>query len=434
MTPDQWQRIQELFHAALERDPSQRAQVLAEACAGDAVLHQEVASLLAAHEQAGSFIEAPAFAGTEAWLVDAPAQAVVGRQIGPYQVVRQLGAGGMGAVYLAVRADDHYHKQVAIKLVKPGVPSSDLLRRFRTERQILASLDHPNIAKLLDGGTTADGLPYLVMDYVEGLPLDVYCDRQALSIPARLTLFRTVCAAVHYAHQHLVVHRDLKPSNILVTADGVPKLLDFGVAKLLHPALATQTSVTMVPGQQGMTLAYASPEQIRGEPITTASDVYSLGVVLYELLTGYQPYRFPSPLPHAMARVICEEEPQKPSTAMRRSAAGPGANGGHPRPPAGGRQPREGPPAQRYRRLTGDLDTIVLMALRKAPSQRYASVEHLSEDLRRHLEGLPVMARPQTLGYRSAKLIRRHKAGVLAAALLGVTLVGGIVGTTWALT
>jgi serine/threonine protein kinase len=284
------------------------------------------------------------------------------------------------------------------------------LRRFRTERQILASLDHPNIAKLLDGGTTADGLPYLVMDYVEGLPLDVYCDRQALSIPARLTLFRLVCGAVHYAHQHLVVHRDLKPSNILVTADGVPKLLDFGVAKLLHPALVTQTSLTMVPGQQGMTLAYASPEQLRGEPITTASDVYALGVVLYELLTGHQPYRFTSHLPHDMARIICEEESQKPSTAVRQTEAQPGTNGGSHRPPAGGWQPHAGQLTP-LRRLAGDLDTIILMALRKAPSQRYASVEQLSEDLRRHLEGLPVMARPQTLGYRSAKFIRPTQGG-----------------------
>ena len=333
MTPEQWQQVKVLFHAALEHDPRQRAQFLADACAGDVLLQHEVESLLAAHEHAGSFIETPALMGKEAWLADTPAQAIVGRQIGPYQVVRQLGAGGMGVVYLAVRADDHYHKQVAIKLVTPGLPSSDLLRRFRTERQILASLDHPNIAKLLDGGTTADGLPYLVMDYVEGLPLDVYCDRHALSIPARLTLFRLVCAAVHYAHQHLVVHRDLKPSNILVTADGVPKLLDFGVAKLLHPALVTQTSLTMVPGQQGMTLAYASPEQLRGEPITTASDVYALGVVLYELLTGHQPYRFTSHLPHDMARIICEEEPQKPSTAMRQTDAEPGTNGGPRRTP-----------------------------------------------------------------------------------------------------
>ena len=313
----------------------------------------------------------------------------------------------MGVVYLAVRADDHYQKRVAIKLVQHGLYTGAILHRFRTERQILASLDHPNIARLLDGGTTTDGRPYLVMEYVEGLPIDVYCDRHKLSISERLRLFRTVCAAVHYAHQNLVIHRDLKPSNILVSTDGVPKLLDFGIAKLLNPELSAPSLVFTESGLQLLTPEYASPEQVRGEPLTTASDVYALGVLLYELLTGHQPYRLTSRRRQDLERVICEVDPLKPSTAISRSDADTETDGTGQRTPATVSQTREGQPEKLRRRLTGDLDNIVLMALRKEPQRRYGSAEHLAEDLRRHLEGLPVMARPQTFGYRSAKFIRR---------------------------
>jgi serine/threonine protein kinase/tetratricopeptide (TPR) repeat protein len=429
MTPERWQRIQDLFHAALQHEPSQRPAFLADACAGDVSLQREVESLLAAHEEAASFLEAPAFAGPATWLADGQAEAAVGRQLGPYRLGRAIGRGGMGAVYLGERADGQYQKQVAIKLVRDGFGGEALRRRFHLERQILAALDHPNIAKLLDGGTTADGLPYLVMDYVEGLPIDAYCDAHRLSIAERLTLFRAVCAAVQYAHRNLVVHRDLKPSNILVTAEGVPKLLDFGIAKLLQPELPSPSASLTLLGLQALTPEYASPEQVRGEPITTASDVYSLGVVLYELLTGHRPYRLKSRLPHEMARVICEEEPQRPSIAVGRVEEVAGADGTHRITPESVSQTREGSPERLRRRLAGDLDNIVLMALRKEPHQRYASVEQLAEDLRRHLEGLPVLARPQTLGYRGGKFMARHKTGVMAAALIGLTLVGGILAT-----
>jgi serine/threonine protein kinase/tetratricopeptide (TPR) repeat protein len=416
MTPEQWQQVKGLFHAALERAPSQRAQFLAEVCAGDVGLHQEVASLLAAHEDAGSFIEAPAVAEATAWLADVSDDPLLGRRLGPYQILQALGHGGMGTVYLARRADDQYQKQVAIKLVKRGLGTEFLIRRFRTERQILASLDHPNIAKLLDGGTTEDGLPYLVMDYIEGCPIDAYCDRHRLPLRERLTLFCTVCAAVQYAHHHLIVHRDLKPSNILVTAEGVPKLLDFGIAKLLNPEQWAQTHATMATGPPAMTLAYASPEQIRGEPITTASDVYSLGVVLYELLTGQHPYGFPSHVPHDLARIICEEDPQKPSTALRRLGEV-STSRGTPQSTLAESQPCDWHPEKLRRRLAGDLDNIVLMALHKAPQRRYAAVEQLAEDIRRHLAGRPVLARPHTLRYRSAKFLQR--------------CIGGVVGIPW---
>jgi serine/threonine protein kinase len=273
MTPERWQQVKELLESALEREPSQRAAFLEEACAGDAELRKEVESLLSFHEQAESFIETPAVKITPELFTDQATELMVGRHIGPYKILREIGHGGMGAVYLAVRDDDQYQKRVAIKLVKRGMDTDDIVRRFRNERQILASLDHPNIAKLLDGGTTDDGLPYFVMEHIEGAPIDKYCDTHKLSTVERLALFRTVCAAVHYAHQNLIVHRDLKPSNILVTADGTPKLLDFGIAKLLNPELSARTIDPTRTELRLMTPEYASPEQIRGEPITTASDV-----------------------------------------------------------------------------------------------------------------------------------------------------------------
>lgn len=292
MTPEKWQEIKNIFQSAIEREPDQRASFVAEACASNTELRDEVERLIALHDEAGDFIEDTERARD--LLKEIGGELLIGRLIGPYKIVRELGQGGMGAVYLAVRADDQYHKRVAIKLDKRGLDSESILRRFRNERQILASLDHPNIAKLLDGGTTEDELPYFVMDYIEGLPIDLYCDRHKLSTAERLKLFRTVCSAVHHAHQSLVVHRDLKPGNILITADGTPKLLDFGIAKLMNPELTAATIEHTLTVFGPMTPRYASPEQVRGEPITTASDIYTLGVVLYELLTGHVPYRFTS--------------------------------------------------------------------------------------------------------------------------------------------
>jgi serine/threonine protein kinase/tetratricopeptide (TPR) repeat protein len=354
---------------------------------------------------------------------------------GPYRLIRELGHGGMGTVYLAVRDDDAFQKRVAIKVLKRGMDTEAIVRRFRHERQILASLEHPHIASLLDGGTTRDGRPYFAMEYVEGQPITDYCDARQLDTTARLDLFRKVCAAIQYAHQNLIIHRDIKPANVLVMDDGTPKLLDFGIAKLLNPELGGHTLAPTVAGLHLMTPEYASPEQVRGETVTTATDVYSLGVLLYELLTGRRPYRITSRAPADVARVISESTPARPSTAVtevdeeaaqrpQSSRSGPGKAVTGDRPPAGdGHRLR--------RRLAGDLDNIVLKALSKEPSRRYASVDQFSEDLRRHLAGLPVIARKDTLGYRTAKFVGRHRAAVVAGILTFLALVAGTIGTAW---
>ena len=348
-------------------------------------------------------------------------------------MLREIGHGGMGQVYLAVRADDEYKKRVALKIVKRGMGTQNIVRRFRNERQILAGLDHPNIAKLLDGGTTEDGLPYFVMEYVEGKPITDYCDDRKLSTVERLKLFRQVCAAIQYAHQNLVVHRDIKPSNILVTDEGIPKLVDFGIAKLLNPDLSGLTLNPTATAMRLMTPEYASPEQVRGENITTASDVYSLGVVLYELLTGHRPYRVKNRLPHEILRIVCEGEPEKPSTAVSRVEEVSTRDGSHTitLTPEVVSRTREGEPEKLRRKLRGDLDNIVMMAMRKEPQRRYTTVNQLSEEVRRHLEGMPVVARKDTWAYRAEKFVKRNKVIIAAAVLIAATLLGGIVATAW---
>jgi len=380
---------------ALELDPGHRRSFLDSVCANDAELRAEIEQLLDQQIDTGPDV-------IEQCVSDAAARRRLdevatkeGTRIGPYRILRELGRGGMGAVYLAERDDEHYHQQVAIKLIKPGLGGDAIRKRFRNEMQILADLSHPNIARLLDGGETVDGVPYLVMEYVEGRRIDLYCDEKQLSIEDRLKLFSTVCAAVQYAHQHLVIHRDIKPGNILVSEEGLPKLVDFGIAKLLDHDRMDVTATAM----PFMTPDYASPEQVRGTAVSTATDVYSLGVVLYELLTGRRPYRLKSGVAHEVAKAICDDEPQRPSTA--------------------------------HRPLHADLDNIVLMAMRKEPERRYATAEQFAEDIRRHLSRLPVRARPATVGYRAGKFIRRHKFGVAAAAVITLTLLIGIVATIW---
>ena len=426
MTPERWAQVKEVLYAVIDLEPEDRSGYLDRVCANEPSLREEVESFILSHAQVDSdFLKTvnPDGAGSDG--IEAR-RSLVGRLIGPYRIVEEIGAGGMGEVYRAIRADDQYQKQVAIKVVRRGFDTDSGLRRFRAERQILASLDHPNIARLLDSGSTEDGLPYVVMELVEGQAIDEYCDRHNLSLVERLQLFRLVCAAVHYAHQHLVVHRDLKPGNILVTAEGVPKLLDFGIAKLLAPEVFSQPLDRTATLMRVMTPEFASPEQVRGESITTASDVYSLGVVLYRLLTGCSPYRIKSDAPHEIAREICEEEPQKPSTAItsaQEQVTGDEVSGWTPPSvPA-----REQEARRQRRRLAGDLDNIVLTALRKEPQRRYSSVAQFSEDIRRHLEHLPVVARKDTLGYGTSKFIARHKAGVAAAALVVMLLTAGVV-------
>ncbi len=405
--PERWKKIQEAFQVVVDLPPTERSSRLDQICAGDAELRREVEELIDADERASGFLEAGSAAGESP-----PAE-----RVGPYRVLHKLGEGGMSEVYAAVREDDAYDKRVAVKFFRAGLARPDLVQRFRVERQILASLDHPQIAKLLDGGSTADGAPYLVMDYVEGLPIDEYCDRQRLPVTTRLELFQKVCGAVQYAHANLVVHRDLKPSNILVRGDGQPKLLDFGIAKLLNPDLFTFRLEPTRIDAYVMTPEYASPEQARGEPVTTAADVYSLGVLLYKLLTGSLPYDVRDRALPEIVRVVCEEEPARPSALVRSGDA---------------RQAEVRATTVRglRRQLAGDLDNILLKALRKEPSRRYGSVEQLSEDIRRYREGLPVLARSDTLAYRTSKFLRRHRVSVAMAGLAALLVIAFAVTAT----
>ena len=409
----------QILGEAIEREPQSRDGWVDTVCAGDEALRAEVARLLARQKPAAQFLEESPLAaviGTE----KSDARSMIGERVGLYKIISEIGRGGMGAVYLAERDDQQFTKRVAVKLIKRGMDTDFVVQRFRNERQILANLDHPNIARLLDGGATEADLPYFIMEYVEGEPIIKYANASQLSTTERLKLFRTVCSAVQYAHQNLVIHRDLKPSNILVTKDGEPKLLDFGIAKLLQADTEAETDLTAT-AVRVMTPEYASPEQVKGERITTASDVYSLGVLLYELLTGCRPYRVKSRQPEEIARAICEQEPEKPSTALTRSSGDRGTR-------------RQIDPQSSIRNpkfLRGDLDNIVLKALRKEPQRRYASVEQFSEDIRRHLEGLTVSARKDTVSYRTSKFVQRNKLGVAAAAVILLTLIGGIIGTVW---
>jgi eukaryotic-like serine/threonine-protein kinase len=412
----------QILGEAIEREPESRDGWVETVCAGDEALRAEVARLLARQKPAAQFLEESPLAVA----AESNDRSMVGTRIGLYKIISEIGRGGMGAVYLAERDDQQFKKRVAVKLIKRGMDTDFVVQRFRNERQILANLDHPNIARLLDGGATEADLPYFIMEYVEGQPIIKYANASQLSTTERLKLFRTVCSAVQYAHQNLVIHRDLKPSNILVTKAGEPKLLDFGIAKVLQADGEAETELTAT-AVRVMTPEYASPEQIRGQRITTSSDVYSLGVLLYELLTGCRPYRVKSRQPEEIARAICEQEPTKPSQAISvRSAV---ASESEPPAVAGG--PKSQSAVGNQKSLRGDLDNIVLKALRKEPGRRYASVEQFSEDIRRHLEGLPVIARKATLSYRTAKFIQRNKIGVAAAAIILLTLVGGIIATAW---
>ena len=398
MTPERWARVKQLFAMALENPADRRSALLALQAGEDGALIAEVESLLRSHEQSGPFLNS-ASAAVRAKAIDhTHRNGHVGERIGAYRIVEMIGAGGMGDVYKAVRDDDQYRAEVAVKLMRADVRNPLAEQRFKNERQILAQLDHRNIARLLDGGTTADGLPYVVMELVMGSAIDQYCEEKKLAVRDRVQLFLQVCAAVSYAHQHLVVHRDLKPNNILVTADGSVKLLDFGIAKLLETDPVTGTATEETRTQlRAMTLEYASPEQVSGGTVTTVSDVYSLGVVLYRLLTGQSPYRQQANDAQRMAEILGDTTPTRPSQV------------GH-----------------LENKVDTDLDHILLMALRKEPQKRYGSVEQLASDLRNYLGGLPVVARRGTLGYRFGKYVRRNRIPIAAATLVTVSLAGGL--------
>ena len=400
MTHEDWQRVQELARVAFELDPEARSGFIGNACSDDEALRVEVQSLVDSDAIAGEFIEDAVRATLQ--KLEPAVRIAAGQLFGPYMVESELGRGGMSVVYLAKRADHQYEGKVAIKVVRRGLDSPDSHCRLQSEMQILATLDHPNIARLIDAGAAPDGSPFFVMEHVAGVAIDQYCAQRDLSVVERLRLFRIVCSAVQYAHQNLIVHRDLKPGNILVTEAGTPKLLDFGIAKLLDSDAVTTATAARV-----LTPAYASPEQILGKPVSIGADVYSLGVLLYELLCGRRPYDLEDLSPSEVERKICEIEPERPSLAVapRRDSDR----------PAGSRE-------HRAKRLSGDLDNIVLMALRKEPNQRYATVADLSEDLKRYLDGEPVSARRPTVTYLATKFLRRHSLAVVSATLVTALL------------
>ena len=399
-----WHQLENLFYAVLELEPQDRSGFLDQACGSNPEFKRQVESLLAAITKTSGLLERPIADAAQSLEM---ANVVTGQRLGAYEILRLIGAGGMGTVYLASRADDLYEKRVAIKLARARlVGDASMLSRFRSERQILANLDHPNIGRLLDGGITSSGIPFLVMEYVAGVPIDIFCQSKQLNTAERLRIFCSVCSAVEFAHQHLVVHRDIKPANILVSAEGVPKLLDFGIAKLLEPSLVTQAQMGTV--DRMMTPEYASPEQIRCEPVTTASDVYALGVLLYKLLTGCLPLQVERTSPLEAATVICEQAPALPSEIVRRSKA----------------DPAHGAPTDARRTLRGDLDNVVLAALCKEPSRRHASVAAFAADIDAYFHGYPVKARPTSWRYRVGKFIQRNKAAVSAATAMLLALSG----------
>jgi serine/threonine protein kinase len=425
MTPERWEQVSEALDKALHFSSAQRQDYLAEIAHRDPELSRELESLLASNQEAGAeFLNMPALQTTQHEAEDAHRRTLCGQRLGAYQIVELLGEGGMGEVYRAFRADDQYRMEVALKVVRGGQDSSFVFQRFKNERQILARLEHPNIAHLLDGGTTGEGAPYFVMELIEGESIGQYCDQHRLGTVDRLKLFLQVCSAVQFAHQRLIIHRDLKPGNILVTADGVPKLLDFGIAKILDPSFATDGFEPTLTQFRTLTPSYASPEQINGEPITTASDVYSLGVVLYELLTRRHPYRVAGDTAEKVAQAACEMEPKKPSSVV--PEAGRSGNDHNLGMAVASSAPTARDAEKLRRGLRGDLDNIVLMALRKEPQRRYSSVEHFAQDIRRHLENLPVSARNDTVAYRVSKFARRHKAGVAAAVVVMAALLLGL--------
>jgi non-specific serine/threonine protein kinase/serine/threonine-protein kinase len=426
---ERWIRIGEIFDAALREPAERRSEFLEEACGGDRDLEAEVRSLLASHGAADEFLE-PGKARLELppdALPAIPAMPAAGQTIGSWKIIRPLAEGGMGIVYLVERQDGQYQQRGALKFIRHGLATEEMVRRFRRERQILASLDHPNVARLLDGGTNSDGLPWLVMEYVEGVPLYQWCSEHAPTLRDRLGLFLTLCGSVDAAHRRLILHRDLKPGNVLVTADGAPRLLDFGVAKIFSTdGVAPDAELTTL--RAPLTPEYASPEQLRGEEVSTSSDVYSLGVLLYELVTGARPYPTRAEGAAALVRTVLEKDPVRPSTAVAETATMPAApqpaTRTLPLPPAGGS-------AALGRALAGDLDNIVLKALSKETTRRYPSVEQLATDIRRYLDGRPVQARPSTWSYRASKFVRRNRTAVAMAAVTALALVAGTVFSLW---
>ena len=414
MNSERWNKIQSLFERALELNPSEKENFLQSECGDDKELFDEIASLLSADEKQHSI-----FSGSVADYLAASDATLEGKTFGNYRAIKMVGSGGMGSVYLAERGDGMFEQKVALKIVKPGMNSQEIITRFEEERQILARLQHPHIARLLDGGISELGLPYFTMEYVEGKPITEYCDDKNLTIEERLGLFRKVCEAVLFAHQNLVIHRDIKPNNILVMEDGTVKLLDFGIAKVFEEdddkKFLTRT------GMRLMTPEYASPEQVKGEPVSTATDTYSLGLILYQLLTGFPPYELQSSSALEMERIICLTEPQKPSTMITKVSLS-GTDSSKKTNPKYILEKRRTTVSKLKKRIAGDLDNICLMAIRKEPKRRYSSIAQLITDIDNHLSGLPVTARKSTASYITKKFIQRHKVGAVVTSIAVIVL------------
>ncbi len=421
---DKWDKIKSLFRKVIELPPEERTAFLDEKCKDDPPLRKEIESLLESDQKVEDFLEKPLLQNDELNSDSNSPDNLIGMKIGNYRIEEKIGEGGMANVYSAIRIDEQFKKKVAVKFIKRGMDTDEIIKRFKIEQQALAGLDHPFIAKIIDAGTTENGLPYFIMELVEGEPIDEYCKNNNLTIEEKLKLFRKVCSAVQYAHQNLIVHRDIKPGNIFIKPDGTPKLLDFGISKLLDSS-TEQTNLTRT-GFRLMTLEYASPEQFKGKQINIATDIYSLGVVLYELLTGNFPYKFKNSLPYEIERVICTTDPEKPSTSANSDK--------------NKNFEQENKNENSYknisttnyknfakikRKLSGDIDNIVLKAMQKEPERRYSTVEQFSEDIRRHLEGLPIFARKNSVGYRSKKFFERHRAGVITAFLFVLIIIAG---------
>jgi serine/threonine protein kinase len=399
---ENWDRIQEIFLEATDLPPAERAAFLDRTCNDDQEVRMEVESLLCADATGASAVCA-AIESEVTSMVDE--SSLVDARLGSYRLLKEIGRGGMGTVYLAERADGQFQKQVAVKMVRPGMDTEFILARFRRERQVLGRLDHPNIGRLLDGGTARNGTPYFVMEYIDGDRITRYCESKTLGVEQRLRLFLRVCSAVHYAHLQFVVHRDIKPGNILVDSKGQPKLLDFGICKLLYREADGDGQRTDGLGARLLTPQYASPEQVRGEPVTIASDVYSLGAVFYELMTGARPHVFPELTPQVVEKVVCEQDVIAPSEAARRGNEKLAA------------------------RLRGDLDTIILRAMCKEPARRYETVERLAEDIRKHLSDEPIAARPDSFVYHSREFLRRNRLTVGVGLALALAFSAGLFST-----
>lgn len=430
MNIQDWQRVKQVFQQALDRPRIGRARFVCEAFDDAPELSAEVERLLSIHDRDDeAFMCPPPVEAVAQCLASDRGEDLIGQSVGPYRIATMIAAGGMGRVYLAHRADGEFFKRVAFKVIRRGMDKDRLLRRFMVERQTLASLQHPNIAALVDGGATPDGQPYLVMDYVEGEPIDRFVAQRQPPVCERLNLFLQICAAVQHAHQHLIVHRDLKPANILVTPEGTVKLLDFGIAKHLEP-LEPAAGETGPAGESLMSFEYASPEQVRLERVTTASDVYSLGVILYEILTGQSPYRFGSRLQAEIQHVVCDVEPVPPSTALKRGGISAAMRSSPGAPRRGGSESATHSNGS-ARRISKDLDNIVMKALRKEPERRYASVEQFAADVRAYLADRPVHARPSTARYRLEKFVSRNRLAVGLGLLAGAVLIAGVIGVFW---